>query len=578
MSTPNDDGGSPRDVLAVTEVGHNDSFTNQGQIDWVSLASATISTSVEVMARFSGAGIDPFTTAVGQAIASKFTMSKLGMHRLDSVVQGLACFSGVGQAVYFGFGVKHVARTLAQTTEGATFIMLCSALAEAHSVRLSARVLFELTRLYSSNTTPVMTPSLRQWLLVVEACCGLLSSSPFGVVVEQFMSLAGDVHVTNNDERDRAAGDPADIAAALRAIGRISCGDLLTVTIVGGAECGWIAALAHWFFELAVEVRSPEGVVLQSAGSPSLTKGITVVFTDAKEHSLHLSTESYMIRNLNEGVFHKDGGETQRLSGRVPWDHALQKTFGKTVSKLLEQSHVLGSAIGSAAGIFSAISKAEAQPHIREQVTQGWCGYDESSYGRGFLNHIVNVFPEMTSIQEISENAIGQSCVDAVASYKIALSRLTTICRCWVCGDPECTLVPDSSVMSSFCIPLLCEVIIRTAWQLSLYQADTLLQPSRAGLQQIYEEHISVYKACRFGVQGNKPSEMSLCEQLGFEKAFQRACLILTGRSTYHTRGGPLIKFSPLWCPLVSVSILGYFEQFLIDLNRLGAFTSSQDG
>ena len=136
---------------------------NQGQIDWIALANTTVSASVGFLSRMSNAGVDPFTVAVGQAVAAKFRMSTLGKHRLSEAIKNLRGVPGISEAMWFGFGINHIVRNMTLTAEGSTCIMLCSALSTTRTINLSARVLYELTETYSSSTLEAarLTPSLQ---------------------------------------------------------------------------------------------------------------------------------------------------------------------------------------------------------------------------------------------------------------------------------------------------------------------------------------------------------------------------------------------------------------------------------
>ncbi|KAI4190728.1 MAG: hypothetical protein L6R41_000590 [Letrouitia leprolyta] len=193
---------------------------NQGQIDWVALANTTVSASVGLLSWMYGAGIDPFTVAVAQAVAAKFQMSRLGIHRLETAINNLGHTSMLGEVLWFGFGINHVIRNLMHTTEGATCVMLCSVLSESRNSVLSARVLFELTATYSSSSPEAtrLTPSLQQWEALVKTCAGCLSSTPFGTVVDEIVMLVQKNSSPRGGHR-RHVGNPKEVASVLERSG-----------------------------------------------------------------------------------------------------------------------------------------------------------------------------------------------------------------------------------------------------------------------------------------------------------------------------------------------------------------------
>jgi dihydropteroate synthase len=57
---------------------HSHGLTTQGQISWNSLASSAFSATVDVLARVSPAGVDPYTIIVGQKLGGIFRMPSKG--------------------------------------------------------------------------------------------------------------------------------------------------------------------------------------------------------------------------------------------------------------------------------------------------------------------------------------------------------------------------------------------------------------------------------------------------------------------------------------------------------------------
>jgi hypothetical protein len=53
-------------------------FAQQGSVDWVALSGSTLSFSVEVMSRFSKAGVKMITVAMGQTFFSGFKIPPAG--------------------------------------------------------------------------------------------------------------------------------------------------------------------------------------------------------------------------------------------------------------------------------------------------------------------------------------------------------------------------------------------------------------------------------------------------------------------------------------------------------------------
>ena len=529
---PASEPGSHNLLLVRDQHGLASSFTQQGTVDWVALSQATVSSSVAVMARLSGAGVDPFTVTVGQALAFKFRLSRLGEYRLSKVLSELPSFSGVGNVLWFGFGIKYIVRSLASTMEGKNCVMLCACLSEVHSVEFSASVLSSLFELYTGPGARNLRPSLEQWVALVKMCCGILSASPFPVLAEQMMGQAGHARIATSRPGSRLAGDPVEIAQALDAIARLSNGTLKAATLIGGPECGFIAAVAHYFFDIDVESRTSDGEILQASRKAEDQAQITVIYEthSGRQQVLTsmISSETYAVHDLKSNLFKAGSASSTRITGRVPWKEALHYTFGRTFEKLVVRQE-FGDIIGSAARIFQAISKAEPEGDFNYYQLKEWCAYSDHSYGQGYLNSAISTFPELSALRKTMEAAVDLSYKDAVRTYGSAQTRLTTMCDCQICSGGQ--------GRHTFCLPLLAEVIVRIALCLSILVLDINIDPSRAGLEDVYYHHRSLFKDRQSNIGGEPPKETgSLLPLLGLDTLRELAILIFTGRATRPSR------------------------------------------
>jgi hypothetical protein len=102
-------------------------------VDWVAVSQTTFAASVAVLARLSKAGLEPLTVAIAQAMSINIPIGVHGEERLKEAMSSLKTFSSFGDIIYFGIGVRHVLRTLVQTSQGASSVALVAALTEGHS-------------------------------------------------------------------------------------------------------------------------------------------------------------------------------------------------------------------------------------------------------------------------------------------------------------------------------------------------------------------------------------------------------------------------------------------------------------
>ena len=162
----------------------NAAVAQQGTVDWTALSRSSFTFSVEVMSRFSKAGVEMITCAMGQAMCSRFNVPPEGQKQVTDAISKLKAYSSYGQVLWFGFGVKHIVRSLCETKQGATCAALCACLWVSYSTEMSARVLSVLCdELLPSDG---LSPALPQWAALIDVCSGALSPSKFPVMVDGF--------------------------------------------------------------------------------------------------------------------------------------------------------------------------------------------------------------------------------------------------------------------------------------------------------------------------------------------------------------------------------------------------------
>ena len=222
-----------------------------------------ITGTIAVLSRFSEGGIDPFTTVVGQLVCQEFKLGRAGTSLFLGILSRLQCTSTLGDVIHFGFGVDSIVRNLSATTEGGILVILTAALGECYHENQAADILWELVQVYKPASSDGRTPSPNQWLAVVRQCSGVLATDEFPKLAEHFMQLHPQNSLRSESDHDRRGiSSPNSIADALLAVGKVSTRQLESITISGGADAGWIAALAHRFFNLRVAIYSPVGELL----------------------------------------------------------------------------------------------------------------------------------------------------------------------------------------------------------------------------------------------------------------------------------------------------------------------------
>ena len=226
------------------------SSPQSGSWSWVNLIDSGIKGAIKLLSRYSAAGADQYTIIVGQIVCGKFQLSVRVAQRLKTTIMQLSTMNTIGDMLHFGFGVDSVVRNLAATEEGGILVALCAAATEVFTPDRAADIFWELVRTFKAPEK--QTPSPLQWKGLLKACAGVLTGTEFPSMAEHFMHLysEGDRLSVGRYEREthrnaRGISSPDTIAEALLAIGKVSTGELMSISIIGGGNAGWLAAIAH---------------------------------------------------------------------------------------------------------------------------------------------------------------------------------------------------------------------------------------------------------------------------------------------------------------------------------------------
>ncbi|KAI9790688.1 MAG: hypothetical protein M1816_004829 [Peltula sp. TS41687] len=497
--------------MAQNQLVGTSSFAQQGQVDWVQLANSSVSTSVAILSRLSAANVDPFTLAVGHALCSSFKLSTVGQTRLQEALDKLISCSSIGNVIWFGVGVKHVVRHLAQTTSGSSCIVLCATLAEVHSPEFSAMIMGELAELHGAPAD--LRPSLQQWHHLINSCSGTLAGTNFSCVAEQFMSLSGQFRpIYYPIGSSRISGNLKDLAKALKAMSLVSLGNLTSITVQGGPICGWLAALGYRFLGLEVRIQDSDGTVLDVP--------LTIVYGRTDASNVSVVSNSYSIGVLEDLL---DPNDDVVIAGRVPWSYALSATFGQDGEQLAELP-VFGQMVGCIARILTAISKAEPCTRRDKRELERWTGYNDSSFGRGFLNSTIQWLPQLTNLYPSMESHVTMAYAKAVKYFGKAVLAIADVCGCSCCK-------PASDHRRVFCLLAQAEAVIILIWKLSSLHLKIEIYRSRRGLERVYHLFVESSKGGMPRDDYKKFRDLDwILNHLNLSSVYDTAQLVFAGR------------------------------------------------
>ena len=470
-------------------------FAQQGTLDWTALSRSSFTFSVEVMSRFSKAGVEMITCAMGQAMCSQFNVPPEGQKRVTDAISKLKAYSSYGQVLWFGFGVKHIVRSLCETKQGATSAALCACLRVSYSTEMSARVLSVLCdQLLPSDG---LSPALPQWAALLDVCSGALGPSKFPVMVDGFCRLA----FTDRQPHSHNATTVNALAHALAELLKVSNGSVSTITFEGGYDCAWIAAVAEWLLCLKVKVVTEEGscVYWQDSSHTSSSAQVTIIFNAHTHDAEPAGTKELKVVNrsfrlpCNERfklISHSVGGWEEPFGmGRSRWSTILEDTFGSAFKMLLSPNIV---------GLFAKILLSDAMGHDSGdygscngwRAIHPWMGPISSpaaSRERAFFLAIASRLPELSPLLDALEY-LGKA---SGAAAGLEGSQLWNICGCKSCRQRR----GDRTARKprGICLHYLGMTLMNLIGLLARIDVDENIQPASTGLLLLYNYIIINY-------------------------------------------------------------------------------------
>lgn len=188
-----------------------------------------------------------------------------------------------------------------------------------------------------------LTPSLSQWCAFVKLCAPAVTASQFPILVEGFSRLL--MTDANKKEPSKiAATAPSQLAAALLELAQLSKRKVASVTLMGNADYGWLAALAEWLFSLQIEIIDHAGNVLyQSKENSYADMGsfhLTILRLGDGQSTAHqslLRSRAYLV-TPGDCCFSVISEPSSHLfyQGLSEWSTILNDAFGSTFQRLLQ--------------------------------------------------------------------------------------------------------------------------------------------------------------------------------------------------------------------------------------------------
>ncbi|OBT99969.2 hypothetical protein VE01_01790 [Pseudogymnoascus verrucosus] len=466
-------------------------FTQQGTVDWTLLSGSTVNFTIEILARLSKAGVEPITAAMGQAIFAGFNLDPDGQIRFSSTISRLKAFSSYGNVMWFGFGVKHIIRTLSETEQGATCAAICACLSVSYDKFFCSKVLKALADQQKAPNT--LVPSLSQWAALANICAGAVSGSRFPQLVEVYSRI---MQSYDGDSRNalQETTSPDKLARAILELGKVSSGTVQSVTFIGGVDCGWLAALAQWLLSLKVDIVAADGSVLYSSRTsvdPSYYPQVSIVqglgHNGRGSSTLFKRSVFVMPGKLFFGA-KWDLVDRQRhffSAGRSEWRTILHDTFGADFDTLLHPEIIQDFAELLCCG-FSVSDSDNGQRHV-----DPWRGLSTTSTESRLLqlSFAAQRLPELIPVCQIAKQKVYFQ-ERSYGEHNTFPRVLARHCSCDQCKFHREHLAGKSGhfplISKKICLEKVALAIFEYIWTLSWLDIDENVYPSVRGLLLTY--------------------------------------------------------------------------------------------
>jgi hypothetical protein len=472
-------------------------FAQTGTLDWVRMGEGVVSLTLKALSQMVNCGVDSFTILLGMQVAQQLPLGRKGEIRVRDAIRTLQFYAGLNKDLLFGFGLRSIPHMLEIHAEGLALLAISAALSEVYVEEVAAEVLNEI--LLYQNPTRETTPSLQSWSKIIKACAGTLAKTNFGIIAEKFMSFhpsETSLFPTRNakqyDDTWRSRSHSKDIAKALLTLGQISRAELESVTIVGGGDSGFLAAVAEWLFDMNIVIVDNTGQELYRTTTSSSTIHARFVFRDRIDglpsQSMDLEAFQYLskivhLKDVSDNLFANDRNDAMKACGRLEWSLCLSTSFGDTFKKLMGHKSNFSQMLGCAGRIFEAVVKAE--PGTNFDTRKHWIYYTDAGSGYGYVQNLVFWFPELKDVESRIQEAAACKLLDARINYESSLGNLAKICGC-----VHCNRTRDEEPPGKYCLVVVVETILKAALILSNVYVEPSINPVRSGFVRLYERQI----------------------------------------------------------------------------------------
>ena len=282
-----------------------------------------------------------------------------------------------------------------------------------------------------------------------------------------------------------------DIARAIYGLGEISNGKVSTITVTGGFECAYVAAFAHWLLNLSISVEDEDGRMIYQDLPPEQAQVVITYRRQADLSLMQVSSNSYILRKLDDLFIHNPDLSDTCLYLRTPWDGCLTRVFGTAFNKLTKVPNILGDFLGSMARIYRGLATGESD--VGKFSRKFYIDFFDSSYGEGFIDSVGSIFPEFKRLGGLFDKmhvALGVSLPEAVRTIERTALDLAQLCKC-----SDCTF--SGAGIETYCLLAILLTIRELVSLTSCTVTDDKILPSISGIRAVYSRACNHLKQWR---------------------------------------------------------------------------------
>ena len=311
-------------------------FPQTGSWNMLDIAKLPVQASIGVLSRYAAGRVNPYTVLVCEALCGGFQLTQKGRQNIERAVTSLTAVGTLGATLEFGFGIEDLVRSMAKSEQGTVVLTLCAALMECYSIDIATEVLLEMARL--SRVEGEYMPSSLEWKAMLNACSGVLATTDFPIRAEFLMNLPNKEQRLGAFQRleatpknVRTASSPKAIAEALLGLAAISRDKMEAMTLMGGTDTGWLAAVAEWFLDLKISISLDTGEIIYPTTTILDGVQLQIIYATKEGNASQIQKDlvcrgkTYILNEISEILDDEaQSAISTTVSGRVEWKGALR--------------------------------------------------------------------------------------------------------------------------------------------------------------------------------------------------------------------------------------------------------------